>query len=264
MSTELTQTNRYQELLATNGLTQNIKHFEGLYTQIAVSESGYIAIYHPYEPAVKGGFLKGEGSPERPEWLEVLHISQINDFDIDVDGVEKTKVKGGFGGALVGGLLGGATGAIIGSTATSGKVKTSTTINAIDLIISTKDFNNPLVKVRLFQPFLAFTGGGEALRYSMPSMLRPYYNGNVLGFSFNKEGKRLYKEVFNSGELNYSLIEQLQTTLNQMLTAQQSVPQTVVQQASSADELAKFKSLLDSGVISQEEFDAKKRQLLGL
>jgi len=44
MSTELTQTNRYQELLATNGLTQNIKHFEGLYTQIAVSESGYIAI----------------------------------------------------------------------------------------------------------------------------------------------------------------------------------------------------------------------------
>lgn len=33
---------------------------------------------------------------------------------------------------------------------------------------------------------------------------------------------------------------------------------------SSADELKKFKELLDSGVITQEEFDAKKKQLLGL
>ena len=35
-------------------------------------------------------------------------------------------------------------------------------------------------------------------------------------------------------------------------------------QTSSADELKKFKELLDMGVISQEEFDAKKKQLLGL
>ena len=37
-----------------------------------------------------------------------------------------------------------------------------------------------------------------------------------------------------------------------------------VQQVSAADELKKFKELLDSGVITQEEFDAKKKQLLGL
>lgn len=30
------------------------------------------------------------------------------------------------------------------------------------------------------------------------------------------------------------------------------------------DELKKFKELLDSGIITQEEFDAKKKQLLGL
>ena len=34
--------------------------------------------------------------------------------------------------------------------------------------------------------------------------------------------------------------------------------------ASAADELKKFKELLDMGVITQEEFDAKKKQLLGL
>ena len=33
---------------------------------------------------------------------------------------------------------------------------------------------------------------------------------------------------------------------------------------SAADELKKFKELLDMGIISQEEFDAKKKQLLGL
>ena len=33
---------------------------------------------------------------------------------------------------------------------------------------------------------------------------------------------------------------------------------------STADELKKFKELLDNGVITQEEFDAKKKQLLGL
>ncbi len=38
----------------------------------------------------------------------------------------------------------------------------------------------------------------------------------------------------------------------------------IIQQTSSADELKKFKELLDMGVISQDEFDAKKKQLLGL
>lgn len=38
----------------------------------------------------------------------------------------------------------------------------------------------------------------------------------------------------------------------------------VVQQVSPAEELKKFKELLDMGVITQEEFDAKKKQLLGI
>ena len=35
-------------------------------------------------------------------------------------------------------------------------------------------------------------------------------------------------------------------------------------QASSADEILKFKALLDRGIITEEEFSAKKKQLLGL
>ena len=37
-----------------------------------------------------------------------------------------------------------------------------------------------------------------------------------------------------------------------------------IQQVSSADELKKYKELLDQGIITQEEYDAKKKQLLGL
>ena len=37
-----------------------------------------------------------------------------------------------------------------------------------------------------------------------------------------------------------------------------------VKSISDADELTTYKSLLDDGVISQEEFDQKKKQILGL
>ncbi len=38
----------------------------------------------------------------------------------------------------------------------------------------------------------------------------------------------------------------------------------IIQQASPAEELKKFKELLDMGVITQEEFDAKKKEILGI
>ena len=41
-------------------------------------------------------------------------------------------------------------------------------------------------------------------------------------------------------------------------------PAPVIQQSTDADELAKFKALLDNGAITQEEYDAKKKQILGL
>ena len=43
-----------------------------------------------------------------------------------------------------------------------------------------------------------------------------------------------------------------------------TAPVVVAAATSAADELKKFKELLDMGVITQEEFDAKKKQLLGL
>ena len=40
--------------------------------------------------------------------------------------------------------------------------------------------------------------------------------------------------------------------------------ETLVNSSSTATEIQKYKELLDGGVITQEEFDTKKKQLLGL
>lgn len=50
---------------------------------------------------------------------------------------------------------------------------------------------------------------------------------------------------------------------NIITNERESTPRNT-QVMSSADELKKFKELLDSGVITQDEFDAKKKQLLKL
>ena len=276
MSKALALPNNYQQLLSANNMT-NVKHFEGLYTEIAVSQDGYIAIYHSHIPeeTVRVTAFKKQTFPEQQERFEVLHISQINDVDIDVDGTEVTKVSGGLGGALVGGLLGGTLGAVIGSAATSGKVSSDTTYEAVTLIINTKDFNNPRIEVPLYQSPALYGGStvimGDygALRIAaFPSGLRSHLR-RATGSPFwwlTEEGNRLHKEMYSSGQPNFTVVEELHSTLMQLLNAQQQNETAAASapQLSAADELAKFKSLLDSGVITQEEFDAKKKQLLGL
>ena len=52
------------------------------------------------------------------------------------------------------------------------------------------------------------------------------------------------------------------TTNHNSYQAQSTVNQTPVQKLNTADELKKYKDLLDQGVITEEEFNAKKEQLL--
>ena len=75
-----------------------------------------------------------------------------------------------------------------------------------------------------------------------------------------------------SGAIKFALIknrDEIQKVLSDLLIERQSKPkaETTIKQEipqSNADELKKFKELLDNGIITQEEFDAKKKQLLGL
>ena len=75
-----------------------------------------------------------------------------------------------------------------------------------------------------------------------------------------------------SGAIKFSYLTQYQLfhqEINKLLIDRQdkkanSQPQTIEVKSDEADQLKKFKDLLDSGVITQEEFDQKKKQLLGL
>ena len=62
----------------------------------------------------------------------------------------------------------------------------------------------------------------------------------------------------------YAYINAGQAMQRQFAEYQRRVSQPPIEQVSSADELLKFKNLLDIGAITQAEFDAKKKQLLGL
>lgn len=71
-----------------------------------------------------------------------------------------------------------------------------------------------------------------------------------------------------SGAIKFNSIrnrDAIHAAISNLLIERQSKPTAAAANApSNADELKKYKDLLDSGVISQEEFDAKKEQLLGL
>ena len=77
----------------------------------------------------------------------------------------------------------------------------------------------------------------------------------LIKFSFIKNRDEIFNTV--SGLLRNK------NDVSQQATSSTQVVQNI-QQISSADELAKFKQLLDSGAITQEEYNAKKKQLLGL
>jgi hypothetical protein len=64
--------------------------------------------------------------------------------------------------------------------------------------------------------------------------------------------------ISNAEEIKSAIIAKKKTSHDQSMNV------NTVTNASSADELKKYKELLDSGVITQEEFDAKKKQLLEL
>ena len=74
-------------------------------------------------------------------------------------------------------------------------------------------------------------------------------------------GKISFLAIKNANEI-YEIINNL--LVDRQKEKAQNTGTTIVQNSDEADQLKKYKDLLDSGVITQEEFEAKKKQLLGL
>lgn len=141
-----------------------------------------------------------------------------------------TITKGGLGSAITGGLLFGGVGAIVGGV--TGSKKSKSIINSLKIKITVNDFQNPAVFINLIS-------------------------------SSTKADSFIYKTF-------YTIAQQILSTLS-LIQKQKDMQQKEISSdeqkntfSSSADEIFKFKSLLDSGVITQEEFEMKKKQLLNL
>lgn len=85
------------------------------------------------------------------------------------------------------------------------------------------------------------------------------YGGIDPIFAFSAWGKK-NAVIFGKGHAEE--MQQLKEFIDKKIAEIHS--NTATSGTNAADEIAKFKKLLDDGVINQEEFDAKKKQLLGL
>lgn len=110
--------------------------------------------------------------------------------------------------------------------------------------------------------------------YAMVVFLTPQNSGNIVNNNMFV-GVDANRIPFCSGTFSYkdandyakALCMDIKAAMNDYKSNEttEATSTTIVHEAASAaDELKKFKELLDMGVISQEEFDAKKKQILGL
>lgn len=155
----------------------------------------------------------------------VYSYDDILDFELLEDG--GTIIKGGLGSAVAGGLLFGGVGAIVGGV--TGKKKGKSTCSSLKIKITLKDMTNPTEYIELIK-------------------------------SETKKSGIVYKSEIKNAQEILSLLQ----IMCQSNTNTQSSNAEVVSQNSVADEILKFKNLLDNGIITEEEFNAKKQQLLGI
>ena len=165
--------------------------------------------------------------------ITTIPLSDIISFQLvgDIDRVATTSGGGGgssgpnIGGAIVGGLLFGTVGAIIGAQAGTG-----VNINPIQSTINEYDTRRTLLNLK-----------------------------NADGVAEIRELPFYYAEIFTKviPEKEFSF---LQAERNSSTAPVKENPQN----DNAIEAIKKFKELLDMGIITQEEFDTKKKQLLGL
>ncbi len=133
--------------------------------------------------------------------------------------------SGGLGRAAAGALVFGGAGAVVGGI--TGKKKTQGICTSMDIVITVKDFPRPTFYIKLIETQV-------------------------------KKNSLTYKTV---SKMAQDILSSLQLIID---SSTSSPVDSSPAQISSADEIRKFKELLDDGIITKEEFDAKKRELLNL
>ena len=149
----------------------------------------------------------------------------IVDFELNEDGHSVS--SGGLGRAVAGGLLFGGVGAIVGGVTGGKKAKGVTTNMFINVIVR----NNSATNVNL------------------TLINRPLKKGSLLERAAQNNARDIIAKL---------------TLITKSINDEKSLKDQNTNTISSADEIMRYKELLDKGILTQEEFDAKKKQLLGI
>lgn len=158
---------------------------------------------------------------------KIINFSDIVSYKVNQNGHNETKHHG-ITRAIVGGALAGGVGAIVGAT-TGGKQ--TDYIDHLGLIISLKDGSN--FEVVFIRKMEQIKSNSLSARTSIESL--------------NKLISLIDSIIAQNQASNIDKINSNSDTSND-----------------SADEIRKFKKLAEDGIITQEEFEAKKKQLLNL
>ena len=158
----------------------------------------------------------------------VYSYDDIIEYELLEDG--DTITKGGLGSAVVGGILLGGVGAIVGGV--TGGRKSRSIINSLKIKITINDFQNPTEYINL---------------------INTKTKSNSLIYKANYEIAQQILSIF-------ALVQKQKDNQEKELSFEESQSTAL----SPADEILKFKSLFDNGIITQDEFEAKKKQLLNL
>ncbi|EOH55844.1 TPA: SHOCT domain-containing protein [Enterococcus faecium] len=155
----------------------------------------------------------------------IYDLDKINSYELVENGTSIS--SGGLGRAAIGALAFGGVGAIVG--AVTGKKKDNTIIEHLNIKINMNDLDKPVIYLPLIS-------------------------------KKTKRSSMLYKNAIVQADKILSTLDILlkETSKEQInIIAENQV-------FSPADELRKYKELLDDGIINQEEFNIKKKELLDL
>ena len=172
----------------------------------------------------------------------IYEYSNLLGFEMVEDG--GTVVKTGLGRAVGGGFLFGPVGALVGGM--SGKKKSSKTCYSLQISIGLRD-------TFMDTEYLDFINLEEKKAVGTDS--KEYRRAMA-------DAQECMDALQAIGNINASR-ERPQPAPNPE-PAPAPGPAPAASGTSAADEIRKYKELLDEGIITQEEFDAKKKQLLGL
>ena len=152
-------------------------------------------------------------------------LLDFNVYETD-GGTEIKQEKHGLGRAVAGGILFGPIGAIVGGTTGKTEVSQTNFCDSLRLEIALKD--------------------------------APKQKEEII-FIYRKTDKSdwRYKDAVENARSCAALLQRIQASI-------QPQSQPAPAPFSAADEILKFKNLADAGIITQEEFEQKKQQLLGL